>query len=593
MKDIEKSKKLDMTLVNKLIHEMKAYKKQIAIIVVLMILTALTEASIPYMNRYAIDEFIVNENFEFFNYFIGIYIVVVVLLSALVYSFIAAAGRFETKFIYDLRKRAFNKLQHLSLSYYDKNADGWIIARLTSDIGSIGEKITWGIVDMIWGSSMMTIILIVMFSINWRLSSIVIALVPVLIIVSGYFQKKLLWAHRAIRKLNSKITGKIAEGISGAIATKVLVSEEENLKDFTKTTGSMRDRSIRAAVLSAVYLSIIVILSSVGMALAIYFGGQGVIAGAVTYGTLVMFLTYTKQFFQPIREIARILAEFKAAQASIERVFSLIEETVEITDSQEVIDIYGDLIDKKKENWEEITGAVEFKDVTFYYQPNEPLLNNFNLNVKAGSKVAIVGETGAGKSTLINLISRFYEPIHGEIHIDGKDYKKRSLSWLHSNIGYVLQDPHLFSGTIYENIQYGNLDATQDEIINAAKLVNAHEFIMSRDDGYDSQVGEGGNLLSTGEKQLISFARAIVSNPKIFILDEATSSIDTETEHMIQSAIDNITKNRTSFIIAHRLSTIVDADRILVMKNGQIIESGSHEELLRENGYYSSLYKAS
>jgi len=440
---------------------------------------------------------------------------------------------------------------------------------------------------------MMIIISIVMFSINAKLTLIVLSMMPVLMFISTFFQNKLLVAHRLIRKLNSKITGKVAEGISGAIATKVLVSEDNNLVDFKETTGKMRERSIHAAVLSAVYLSIVVVLSSAGMALAIYFGGSGVIANTVTYGTLVMFLTYTKQFFQPIQEIARILAEFKAAQASIERVYNLINEDLEIDDTDAVKKVYGDLLDKKYENWESIEGEIEFNDVTFHYLESEPLLNNFNLKVQAGSKIAIVGETGAGKSTLINLISRFYEPVKGEILIDGLEYRKRSLSWLHSNIGYVLQDPHLFSGTIMENIKYGNLNATDEEAIKAAKLVNADGFIIKKENGYDSIVGEGGNLLSTGEKQLISFARAIVSDPKIFILDEATSSIDTETEFIIQNAIDNITKKRTSFIIAHRLSTIVDADRILVMKNGKIVESGNHHELLSQEGYYHSLYKAS
>jgi ATP-binding cassette subfamily B protein len=585
--------KYNIKLIKKLMKSIKKYRKMLLIIIGLMVLTALTEAFIPILNRYAIDEFIVAKNFEMFNWFIVAYIVTIASLSFFVYAFIAAAGRFETTYVYDLRKEAFNKLQHLSLSYYDKNAEGWIIARITSDIGSIGEKITWGIVDLIWGSSMMTIVLIVMLSINAKLTIIVLCMMPILVFISTFFQNKLLVAHRLIRKLNSKITGKVAEGISGAVATKVLVSEENNLEDFKETTGSMRERSIHAAVLSAVYLSIVVVLSSAGMALAIYFGGSGVIAGTVTYGTLVMFLTYTKQFFQPIQEIARIVAEFKAAQASIERVYNLIDETLEIDDSDAVKKVYGDLLNKKYENWERIHGDIEFKDVTFHYTEKEPLLKGFNLKVEAGSKIAIVGETGAGKSTLINLISRFYEPISGEILIDGLDYRKRSLSWLHSNIGYVLQDPHLFSGTIKENIKYGNLDATDDEVIAAAKLVNAHEFIIKKENKYDSNVGEGGNLLSTGEKQLISFARAIVSDPKIFILDEATSSIDTETEFVIQTAIDNITKERTSFIIAHRLSTIVDADRILVMKNGKIVESGSHQELLSQKGYYSTLYKAS
>lgn len=590
---MKKKTKVNKKMMKKLFNSLLNYKKKIAIIMILMVMTAATELFIPFLNKYAIDVFVVDKNFEHFELFIIAYILSVVVLAGLVYTFIAAAGKFETSFVYDLRKNAFEKLQKLSISFYDENSEGWIIARITSDISSIGEKITWGIVDMIWGTSMMICVLLVMFVINFKLAMIVLSIMPILMLISGYFQKKLLLVHRKIRKLNSNLTGKIAEGISGAIATKVLVSEEKNYKDFKKVTKNMRKKSVNAAILSAKYLSLVIILSSIGTALVIYFGGRGVIDKVVTYGTLVMFISYTRLFFEPIREIARILAEFKSAQANIERVYKLIDEEVLIKDSNMVEKIYGDLINKKKENWESIEGDIEFKNVNFYYQENEPLLNNFNLKVKKGSKIAIVGETGAGKSTLVNLISRFHEPVSGEILIDNKDYKKRSLAWLHSNIGYVLQDPHLFSGTIKENIRYGNLEATDEEIINAAKLVNAHEFIMKREKGYDSKVGESGSLLSTGEKQLLSFARAIISNPRIFILDEATSSIDTETEFIIQEAIDNITKNRTSFIIAHRLSTIVNADRILVMKNGKIIEQGTHKQLIKEKGYYNTLYKAS
>ena len=348
--------------------------------------------------------------------------------------------------------------------------------------------------------------------------------------------------------------------------------------------------SIRAAIFSALYLPIILTLSSIGTALALWKGGNGVMENAVSYGTLVAFISYTIQFFEPVREIARVLAELQSAQASAERVLSMIDTEPEIKDSRAVEERYGKGYGFKDTGISPTKGNMEFQNVSFYYNAEEPILQNFNLKVKAGETIALVGETGSGKSTIVNLACRFYEPTSGKILIDGVDYKDMPLLWLHSNLGYVLQNPHLFSGTIRENIQYGKLDASEVEIVRAAKLVNAHEFIMKLENGYDSEVGEGGGLLSTGEKQLISFARAIIADPKIFILDEATSSIDTETEQMIQKAIDKALSGRTSFIIAHRLSTIRSADRILVIKAGAVIEEGNHHQLLKQKGYYYKLY---
>ena len=341
---------------------------------------------------------------------------------------------------------------------------------------------------------------------------------------------------------------------------------------------------------SALFLPIVISMGSIGTGFALWLGGGNVISGTISFGTFVMFITYTVQFFDPVSQLAGTIAELQNAQASAERIINLIETQPDIWDRKDVIEKYGDLFNGKKENWEPIHGDIEFKDVCFSYKNGETVLENFNLKVKKGATIALVGETGSGKSTLVNLICRFYEPISGEILIDGKDYRERSLLWLQSSIGYVLQSPHLFSGTIRENIRYGKLEASDDEIEAAAKLVNAHGFIMKTDKGYDSQVGEGGGNLSTGEKQLISFARAIVSNPALFVLDEATSSIDTETERMIQNAIEKVLSDRTSFVVAHRLSTIVSADKILVIRNGKITESGTHRELLKKKGYYYNLY---
>ena len=304
----------------------------------------------------------------------------------------------------------------------------------------------------------------------------------------------------------------------------------------------------------------------------------------------MMFTEYATQFFDPLKQIANVLAELQMAQASAERVLSLLDEDVDIKDSQEVIEKYGTVFEGKSQNYPDIKGDVEFRNVNFSYIENEPILVDFNLKVKAGQSVALVGETGSGKSTIINLLSRFYQPTSGQILIDGVDYRERSIGWLHSNLGYVLQTPTLFTGTVKDNVRYGNLSATDQQIIDACKMVDADSFINKLDKGYDSDVGEGGGKLSTGEKQLLSFARAIVSNPALFILDEATSSVDTETEKKIQNAINVVLKNRTSFIVAHRLSTIINSDIILVIDKGRIVESGKHDDLMKKKGYYYRLY---
>lgn len=568
----------------------KPYKKSFIFLAIVNAGVGLIDALFPLLNGKAIDNFVVNGTTNGLGKFAAIYISLVLIQVINVWFFIVTAGKIEANIAYDIRKIAFEKLQVLSLSYYDNKAVGWLMARMTSDINRLSETISWGLIDFVWGFTMMICIIVIMFSLNVKLALITLAVIPPLAIISVYFQEKILVAYRKVRSINSRITGAFNEDISGAKTTKTLVREDENLQEFTKLTGAMKDSSVRAVTISSIYLPIVLLLGSIGTALALNFGGKSVALNMISYGVLVAFINYTIQFFEPVREMAAIFAELQSAQASAERVFSLINEDLEIEDSIDVINKYGDFFNPKREVWPELKGEVEFKNVSFSYNTGEEILRDFSLHVKPGETIALVGETGSGKSTIVNLLCRFYEPTKGKVLIDGVDYKERPQIWLHENLGYVLQSPHLFSGTIKDNIQYGNLQASELDIIRASMLVNAYEFIMGLDKEYDTEVGEGGNLLSTGQKQLISFARAVLRNPRIFVLDEATSSIDTETEKIIQDTIQKVLKGRTSFIIAHRLSTIVNADRILVIKKGQIIESGNHNELLNKKGYYYRLY---
>ena len=430
-----------------------------------------------------------------------------------------------------------------------------------------------------------------MLFIDIRLAACILVLVPAAVLLMMYFQKKILKYNRLIREINSKITGSYNEGITGAKSIKVLGIEEKMKTDFKAETREMKKTSVREAHVSALFISTVTMLSSVTLAIVLWQGGQLTLANAMRIGTLSVFMSYALEMLDPIQGIIETLAGLAAIQVNIERLTRLLTEKSDVADSEEVIAKYGDMFEPKKENWEELYGDVEFRDVSFRYPDgDEYVLEHFNLKVPQGTNIAIVGETGAGKSTLVNLVCRFFEPTKGQVLIDGRDVRERSQLWLHSNIGYVLQSPHLFSGTIRENLRYGRPDATDEEIMEALRLVSAEQVLLKMDKGLDSEVGEGGSQLSTGEKQLISFARAILADPRILVLDEATSSIDTVTEKAIQNAIDTVIRGRTSFVIAHRLSTIVDADVILVVKDGRIISRGTHAELMKEKGYYYELY---
>ena len=586
----EFTKRFDFSLWRKLFNFVRPYKKYFIQLCVFMILIGGIDAVFPILSKIAVDNFIDKNTLDGFWIFCTALFIIILLQAYNVRQMIRVAGKIETGVPYDIRKVAFQKLQQLPLTFFDRTPVGWIMARLTSDVRRLGTALSWNMVDMIWAVSMMIIMQIFMFLLNWKLALIILASVPVLIIISIVFQNIILNNFRKVRKINSKITGAFNEGIMGAKTIKALGLEEESLNEFSKLAGEMRNFSVRTATVASLYTPVVLVLGSIVTGLVLWRGGIQITDGSVSYGTLVAFVSYTVQFFEPVKQFARVFSELQYAQASGERVLSLIETQVDIKDSDGVIEKYGDIFNPHIDKWPEFKGNISFRNVSFAYKDGEKVLENFNLEVKAGETIALVGETGSGKTTIVNLACRFYEPTEGEILIDGEDYRKRPLLWLYSNIGYVLQEPYLFSGTVRENIAYGRLDATEEEIIRAAKIVNAHDFIMKLEKGYDTDVGERGGKLSTGQKQLISFARAILADPGMFILDEATSSVDTETEALIQEAIHKALKGRTSFIIAHRLSTIRSADRILVIDKGKIIEQGTHDELIRKRGHYYRLY---
>jgi ATP-binding cassette subfamily B protein len=495
-----------------------------------------------------------------------------------VFGFIYLVGILGERIRYDLRRHMFNHLQELSFSYFDRTPVGWIMSRVTSDSARMAELVTWGLLDVTWAVMNIATAVYFMMIINWRLALLVFAAIPVLVIVAAQFKRKIIVEYRKVRKINSKITGAYNENIAGVRVVKALCREEENLREFGQLSGEMYRASYRAAWLSALFLPAVQLISAVVMGSIVWYGGLQARLGSLTVGGIQAFVAYVTFMLWPVQDLAHVYAEMQHTIASAERVFSLVDAVPEVADRPGAVDpgtVRGDIV---------------FDHVDFWYEPDNPVLTDFNLKVGRGETIALVGPTGGGKTTIVNLLCRFYEPKHGTIRIGGRDYTGLSLHAIQSRIGVVLQTPHLFSGTIRENIRYGRLDATDEEIEDAARLAGAHDFIVTQEKGYDEEVGEGGGLLSVGQKQLVSLARAILARPEIFIMDEATSSVDTLTEALIQRGMESLMRDRTSFIIAHRLSTIKRAGRILVIEDGRIVEMGTHAELLRARGHYYRLY---
>lgn len=569
----------------------KKYKYRIIAMILMGLFSSLVDSCYPLFNQYALNSYVGENTLDTLGLFIALYIGILIVQVSLNFISVFWVSKTELDLNRDLRNTSFNHLQELSFAYFNQNNVGYIHARVMSDSGKIGELMSWRMMDVVWNGSYILFVMINMVRISWRLACMVFVLVPFAVFIIAFFQKRLVKLNRHIRELNSQITSDFNEGITGARSIKTMVIESIIGDGFQKDTETMRHVSVQAARYQAFFYSTVTMMSSIALAIVMWQGGNLTVNNMMLIGTLSVFMSYALGIMDPLHSVITTISSLVSIQVNIERFDRLVNTESDVADSPEVIEKYGDTFNPKKENWEPLIGDVAFKNVDFKYPDgDEMVLENFNLDVPHGTNVAIVGETGAGKSTLVNLVCRFFEPTKGQVLIDGRDARERSQLWLHSNIGYVLQTPHLFSGTVRDNLRYGKPTATDEEIMHALDLVSAKFVIEKMEKGLDSDVGEGGGMLSTGEKQLLSFARAILADPRILVLDEATASIDTLTEKAIQDAIDTVIKGRTSFVIAHRLSTIVNADVILVVRDGKIIERGTHSELMKQKGYYYELY---
>lgn len=556
------------------------HRRWFIIFLIFTLITTLMDSTQVYLNKLLIDNAVIPGDKSEAIRIIKFYGITILTQAISVFGFVYLAGVIGERIWYDLRQKMFVHLQQLSLSYYSVTPVGWIMSRVNSDSFRIADLITWGLVDSSFAIVNILISLVFMFSINWRLALIVVAIIPIMIYTAWQFRKRILKEYRNVRRMNSKITGAFNENITGVRVVKALQRENANLHEFNELTSPMFRSAYRAARLNALFLPCIQILSAVALGTIIWFSGDKINSGFITIGGFQAFINYVTSIFWPVQDLARVYGEMQQSIASGERIFTLLDTEPSIKNRPDAYDP------------ESIAGDIEFDKVTFFYDDGDGthVLEDFSLKVHKGEMIALVGSTGGGKSTIVNLLCRFYEPKAGIIRINGRDYTEYKMESIQSKIGMVLQTPHLFSGSIRENLRYGNLQASDDQLIEAAKAAGADEFIRNLPNGYEEPVGEGGNLLSVGQKQLISIARAILADPEIFIMDEATSSVDTITENLIQRGMELMMKGRTSFIVAHRLSTIKRADRIIVVEEGRIIEEGSHRDLIRKKGKYYHLY---
>ena len=571
---------------------LKNYPKTFWLLVFGILVTAVADALMPKMWEILLDKLVLPQleifeqikasggvykpNIEDFKPFILMYSTWIVIITLSVLVFIYAATQIQERVMYDLRKQMFDKLQYLSFSFYDKNSLGWLVSRITSDTNRVTEIISWGFVQVLWGLTMILALAIIMLTINVKLTILVLLTLPLLIIVSVKLRLLILKFSRKARKQGSELTAYFIEHINGIEINKASMQEAQASSKFYTKSAQLREYSFRSMYYTAMFIPLVIVIGSLAAVIVIWYGGFMTLDPIYGFGIPVLgaFFIASRSIFEPIFDISRFYAMAQDSLAAGERIFSLIDEDIDIKNKNGIA-------------FERIKGSIEFKNVSFYYNEDKPILSNFNLDIKAGESVALVGPTGHGKTTVTSLINRFYEPVSGQILIDGVNYTERTLYSLRNQMGVILQSPHLFSGTVADNIIFGLKNKTKQDVLDTLNHIGADSLINK----IDIEVGEEGGNLSNGERQMVSFARAVIKNPAILIMDEATSSVDTLTEAKIQAGIDKIIQGRTSIIIAHRLSTIKNCDKIIVIENGAIGEMGSHDELMKLGGHYAHLYE--